>query len=1245
MAIETYHNYTLTANWRDYYNSPQSYTWPVQESPIFGFPASVPYTWYDGLFDRSLTLYCMSSEYPYGVAQFSATSGGSSPWTIGPNQGLYNVWLTSDKYPKAYALAQIGSTGALGDSGPLYRGTRAIQLKAINGSCYYGNPQAELKSGNTVTGYTTSSILEIPNCIYAEVGNPLPNTGTLILLGNQPSVFKNWTWPSTLISSGSQNSAGVSTATSLYFTFKAGTADAGTINCNYTAPSNPNEYWSPYDQNVVVHVLDDALAETTSSLGTVNVGTPSKPKWVVASSTSAAWVKFLTGKCTALSCASGGKTRSWYGTDTYDDKAYFLNVSEATFNVTPASGYRVYKWEYEAADGTLTTIGTANSVQRTGFASGCKIHLYLTTAVSNPKITYDGFDATGIVPADQGVVENGIVYNVGKAWTSTTETDSVGITLTPVAWAKRDLTQLRQVIIDGGTPETLTNTDGTCAIVTSDSAVFTNNRVKFKQSAAEKNGTLTLGIVMGSGTEGIQGVSVNVTQESVDLGSLTADGTLGYYSAAENGPLVIRPEVDYGEETPSDYLVTVAVNTATDTVLEGDSFGAGTASVVSTVTARSIIVTVSKIVNIASVSQTQINLTRDVTEGTAVITSATEVATCAVGTLSVTPVDDQATSVPVTVECLANPGYILKTILVKSSDETKTYASVAAVAGTTQIRLTMDVGDDGDTIHVILVCEAAVLATPTIQGMLPDDTGKFTAVLTPVPGATDYRFGDHVTLAVDPKTDDTEMPGIAIGKPYLNTTELNPARDGVSVTATGVLGLGANVFKIPVYATLEASVTPPAPEVTETPSVTWNVTDSLTIPGTTYYRLNSVFTVSVATVSSGYTALTGLIQLESTSSPFKYADYAVAVLTVSGSNSTIQGTLRGPMKCFIEYSQGTANPYATVAAYDYGAGAYITEGVRPGATITAVSPAILSENLAGTVTWPESTPGTDYETAAFLVVQEITEGRLFLPKVNVAFTSTVAARLEFWNAAAGTWTAYNSQTTTLAAKFNFFRVAIGEPPEKLVSVAVSDALIGANPAGCKIYATLGTALDASYTLPKELTVPSRQVLYIRATAPATHRVTGWIVNGVPSQGGVSLAVVVPDTGLTLQPQIALRTIAATSVMVLNGSPTDTDEGFWVSKLFRSQFPWRPLTAVVVTEPNDAAVTLGIIKSSGASPESLNADDPAVVSILTSGGDMRRLPPGRIQKSRFVRYAILLSDPVKVLSVAVGSGAQTMKEGH
>ena len=1165
--------------------------------------------------------------------------------TIGPNQGLYNVWLNSEKYPKAYASQQIGSTGALGDSGPLYRGTRVIELTVVNGSCYYGNPQAELKSGNTVAGYSTSSTLEATNCLYAEVGNALPNTGTLLVLGGQPSVFKNWTWPSNYISSGSQDSPGVSTSTSLYFTFKAGTADAD-IKCNYTALSNPNEYWSPYDQNVVIHVLNDDLVETTSSLGTMDIGTKRFPKVVVISSNSTAWTTFLSGKCTALSCVSGGKTRSWYGANTHDDKAYFLNVAEATFNVTPASGYRVYKWEYEAADGTLTTIGTANSVQRTGFASGCKIHLYLTTAVSNPKITYDGFDAAGIVPADQGVVESGTVYNVGKVWTSGTETDPVSLTLTPVAWAKRDLTQLRQVIIDGGTPETLTNTDGTCAIVTSGSAVFTNNHVKFKQSAAEKNGALTLGIVMGSGTEGIQGVSVNVTQESIDLGSLTADGTLGYYSAEENGPLVIKPIVDYGDETPSDYLVTVAVNTATDTVLEGDSFGAGTASVVSTVAARSIIVTVSRIVNIASVSQTQINLTRDVTEGTAVITSATEVATCAVGTLSVTPVDNQATSVPVTVECLANPGYILKTILVKSSDETKTYASVAAVAGTTQIRLTMDVGDDGDTIHVILVAEATVLATPTIQGMLPDDTGKFTAVLTPVSGATDYRFGDHVTLAVDPKTDDTEMPGIAIGKPYLNTTELNPVRDGVSVTATGVLGLGANVFKIPVYATLEASVTPPA--VTETPSVTWNVTDSLTISGTTYYRLNSIFTVSVATVSSGYTALTGLIQLESTSTPFAYADYAVAVLTVSGSNSTIQGTLRGPMKCFIEYSQGTDNPYVSVAAYDYGAGSYITEGVRPGVTVTPVSPAILSENLAGTVTWPESTPGAAYETAAFLAVQEITEGGLLLPKVNVAFTSTVAARLEFWNAAADTWTTYNSQTATLAAEFNFFRIAIGEPPEKLVSVAVSDATPDGGTttvAGCKIYATLGTALDASYTLPKTLSVPSRQVLYIRATAPANYRVTGWIVNGVPSQGGVSLTVVVPDTGLTLQPQIALRTIAATSVMVLNGSPTDMDEGFWVSKLFRSQYPWRPLTAVVVTDPNDAAVTLGVIKGSGAAPESLDADDPTVVSILTSGGNMRRLPPGRIQKSRFVRYAILLSDAVKVLSVAVGSGAQTMKEGH
>jgi hypothetical protein len=317
-----------------------------------------------------------------------------------------------------------------------------------------------------------------------------------------------------------------------------------------------------------------------------------------------------------------------------------------------------------------------------------------------------------------------------------------------------------------------------------------------------------------------------------------------------------------------------------------------------------------------------------------------------------------------------------------------------------------------------------------------------------------------------------------------------------------------------------------------------------------------------------------------------------------------------------------------------------------------VSPAALSDNLiADLVTdWPESgTPGTDYRDAAFLY-RKVTTTDL-LPGIDIRITSAVGARLEMWNSATSLWVPYSPTGITLADAFTYFRVSIGDAPENLVSVAFETAVsVDADGdetevPGCKVYATSGAVYDGNFILPSTIQARARSVLHARATPPYGYIVTGWYIDGVLSPHGASLSVVVPDIGLTLKPQVEIRQVAPLNVMVLNADPNLTDDGLWVSKLFRAQYPWKPLTANVVVRPSDAPVTLGVLKDGGDAPEELDTESPGTVAIMVTGDGMRRLPPGQIQKTRFVRYLVSVSGAASVASVAIGSGAETMKGGH
>ena len=1003
---------------------------------------------------------------------------------------------------------------------------------------------------------------------------------------------------------------------------------------------------------MVIHVLDGNLSETHLSTSYTASGTK--------------WSEFLAiANFTALSCSAGGKTCKWQSRTQYDNKAYLLNVDEATFSVTPGTGMRVYGWKLEPApiDGVaqaMVDFGSNTSALISGFEEGCKVHLYLTSATPNPRVVYDGFDDTGDVPTNEAVTATGTGFTAISAtqWASNSAAP-VEITLAPVAWAARVLGQLRSVIKDDGAPVPLANVDGTSASIVSSTAQYSVTHVKFKQTQLDTDGLLTITIVEDTITP-VDGISVRVSQENIPLGTLTASGTVGYYVGSGN--LVVMVDVDYGSQSKNDFVVTVEIPVSES--YDGDVNSGGDVQLSAAVAARSITVNVLQKINYGTITSASMNISRTVGAGELIpnaISTDSLIVDCYAGQFSVTRNASTEINEPITVECYAKPGYRVKTLLVYSDDEDvspqQTYRSLPAKEGVWQIEsLAIPSIYDGTDIKFVLVMEADIVGTPLMLPMAPDDLGKFSASVVSDGGYGDFRVGDSVTLTVDVvEVNSTPLTGAAIGSPHIQRC------GGHSLFATAhrltrhTLGPGTNVFKIPVYAVLETA-TAPADAGTITLSTVWNVEDTLVIGDVTYRRIGSVFTVTAPLASTNpatYTLIAGRVSLRQIASGFGYHVDRMLLPVVAGATTrTFTSTLRGPSEFTAVYAIGVQYPAFVVAAYDYGAGAYITQGVRPVVATTPVSPAALSDNLiADLVTdWPESgTPGTDYRDAAFLY-REVTTTDL-LPGIDIRITSAVGARLEMWNSATSLWVPYSPTGITLADAFTYFRVSIGDAPENLVSVAFETAVsVDADGnetevPGCKVYATSGAVYDGNFILPSTIQARARTVLHARATPPYGYIVTGWYIDGVLSPHGASLSVVVPDIGLTLKPQVEIRQVAPLNVMVLNADPNLTDDGLWVSKLFRAQYPWKPLTANVVVWPSDAPVTLGVLKDGGDAPEELDTESPGTVAITVTGDGMRRLPPGQIQKTRFVRYMVLVSGAASVASVAIGSGAETMKGGH
>ena len=1218
--------------------------------------AIVQETWYKGTYydpDTNVTV-SLGADNQEGSWPLTPVGGsGGTSWYISFPYSTYTVY----RYAKT-STARNGTQfywNDTGDGNPRLAGQSTVSVyykdtgtRTVTVTCgQYGRLSSpSIGSDSEAVSMAVLSFTDRaahPSC-YTCVAAPPPNSGTLLSRGLGTPTFRGWTW-NNQIQSGSAPSE-----LSISISLIAGTDDA-VVTANWTKVDNPASVWSPKLGNMVIHVLDGNLSETHLSTSYTASGTK--------------WSEFLAiAKFTALSCSAGGKTRNWQSKSQYDDTAYLLNVDAATFSVTPGTGMRVYGWKLEPApiDGVaqaMVDFGSNTSALISGFEEGCKVHLYLTSASPNPRVVYDGFDDTGDVPANEAVVATGTGFTATSAtqWASNSAAP-VEITLSPVAWAKRGLGQARSVIIDSGSPIPLVNVDGTSASILSSTAQFSVTHVKFKQTQLDTDGLLTITIVEDTITP-VDGISVRVSQENTPLGTLTASGTVGYYVGSGN--LVVMVDVDYGSQSKSDFVVNVEVPVSES--YEGDVNSGGDVQLAAAVAARSITVNVLQKINYGAITSASMNISRTVGVGELIpnaISTDSLIVDCYAGQFSVTRNAATEINEPITVECYAKPGYRVKTLLVYSDDEDvspqQTYRSLPAKEGVWQIEsLAIPSIYDGTDIKFVLVMEANIVGTPLILPMVPDDLGKFSASVVSDGGYGDFRVGDSVTLTVDVvEVNSTPLTGAAIGSPTFNDVAVIPVRNGTSVEVTVTLGPGTNVFKIPVYAVLETT-TAPAEAGTISLSTVWNVEDTLVIGDVTYRRIGSVFTVTAPLASTDpatYTLIAGRVSRRAIASGFGYVEVGALLPVVAGATTrTFTSTLRGPSEFTAVYAIGVQYPAFVVAAYDYGAGAYITQGVRPAVATTPVSPAALSDNLiADLVTdWPESgTPGTDYRDAAFLY-REVTTTDL-LPGIDIRITSAVGARLEMWNSATSLWVPYSPTGITLADAFTYFRVSIGDAPENLVSVAFETAVrVDADGnetgvPGCKVYAASGTVYDGVILLPSTIQARSRTVLHARATSPG-YIVTGWYIDGVLSPHGASLSVVVPDIGLTLKPQVEIRQVAPLNVMVLNADPNLTDDGLWVSKLFRAQYPWKPLTANVVVRPSDAPVTLGVLKDGGDAPEELDTESPGTVAITVTGDGMRRLPPGQIQKTRFVRYMVLVSGVASVASVAIGSGAETMKGGH
>ena len=1152
--------------------------------------------------------------YGFAASSFSSNITGQSRVYKGDN--LYHLDQDFSDLRRFKTDRVRGSVSAIITD--VATGSRIISVKANNGTVT--SPAVGPSSTVVLVTRPVGNVDAASNIVSVTAGEGVANTGTLLARGKTAGTWLNWTWNKDVLTGGL--TPGVSTNKSIVLSLLAGQGD-DTLNANFEIADNPADTWRPGKGNgtVVVHILNDALNETANS-----------------NTTDLVWGTFKAPYLTGLTAVSGGQTAAWFNNT--PDAAYLLNVNGATFNAIPKAPYRVYKWRLERPGGTDEEIYGQNSVAFSSFASGNIVHLYLTTASAFPRIRYDGFD--GAQPANSDVSDAAaLVYPPGKVWSSASAL-AFTLQLSPKAWEGATLGLTKSVVVNDGEPQQI-SASAKSYTFTSSSTPYSITSVKFKQVQSATNGVLTVNVVKDTNTADVA-LAIAATQQGVQLGAaLTTSGTVGYYMGEGNLAVGVTPTYSNGA-VPSNYAVTLSVAAAT----EADSVNGLNATINAIADARTITVTVTRIVTLAALSGVAINVTRDVSNGTSVTTSDNSTLQSPQGALAVTFTAGQASSVPIHITCDAGTGYSLRRVLVvDAADETYVFATAGAKTEL-DIALTVPFAKDGASIRVILVVMANLVPTPIVNPQNVYDQGKFLATVTGAYG--EFRTGDSVTVEVTPVSlSEAYMTGLLVGRIGFNGADVAAVRDGSKLTVTVPLAVAANVFTVAMYAALATEFLPgsvsPAPSI----SVTWKISDSMKVSAVTYHRLGVGFTVTAVKVAGSSTCVSATSAVRSLATGFPYvADSVLPFDTVAAtpSNGSALFTLKGAQKVSLNYAAGVAQPYLALAVFNYQTGDYIRQGMRPTLTVAPTSgvvlePANLVEDWKPTETPPDD--GYMDDGAVFAVRRVQTEP--VLPAVTVS-ASPVAGRLEVWEGE--DWLPRDTRRVTLVARDTFARWAVGTPPSGMVAVTIAAPQLedtSAMPAAVKVYvAAAADSIDKTVFAPSIVQVSKGGAVGLSAVTPPGFVFIHWIVAEKVVRG-ISVSIIA-TADVTATPVFAVATSAAIVPMILNGSGTEYDEGVWVSKQFRAQWPWRPLVATVVKENYRSGTQLAIGLGLDIDlPTGMFEDSPTTSRISITDGAMRRLPPAAVQKSRFVRYGVKTTGADSVLSVAVSTGAGTLKGGH
>lgn len=1167
-------------------------------SSVFPFPESVtagPWT---------VCYLTLSNGIRLSVYTSKMTNSSS---TFGNNTDLY---ILRQDFKTLYYYATEFATNAVVTSRVVLSGSRVCYIKCTSGGTILSPSVGEnttFKYGERLTTDGEANFLTLT------AGDPLSNSGDLRTRGGYGE-WNKWTWTSSLTTGNN------ATDKTITFSLKEGKDDF-TITANFEYIDNPSDTWKPGKDNstVVVHLLDDNLDEFSNS-------------------TASKWSSFRVGYLQQFNVSSGGKTANWFSS--YPNSAYLLNVDSAEFSALPTSGYYVYKWRHQRANGDYNEV-KENSVTFYSFLPGDTIHLYLTTATINPKIRYDGFDDPK--PSNVNVRETvgGKEYEVGKSWSSTSAA-SFTKQLLPVAWEGGGYLGLSKFVIVNDDEPLQILSSSTGYTFTSSSEPYSVTSVKFKQVQVPPDGELTVNVTKDTNTEDVT-LDIGVSQQGVSLGSLTTTDDVGYYTGEGSLSVVVTPSY-HNDAAPSDYAVSVEILDATeeDSV---ETLSTYTKATVGTgINARVVNILVTKNVYLGDLSGVAINVTRGTDNGTEIKSGEGATLDHPAGSITVSFTPGQKALIPIHVSCDAGTGYTLRRILVTNSDGTKNFTTVGAK---TEVDIVVPLLSDqgGSDIRVVLVVLANLVATPVFRPLNSYDQGKFVASYSHP--HDDFRTGDEVTVTFSPvQISGAPMSGLAVGRVDFNNTRIAIERSGVSAIVTVQLAVSENVFKAGMYGVLNTTYTPD--DLTPSPSlsVDWAANDMIVIEDTTYYRLGNTFTISATRLVTGYTGITAVSALCSISDGTTYVTDTTLPLSAHVSDPELISAsfvLKNVQRVTAVYVEGVEHPSVSLAVFNYSSGEYVTAGLRPSITVVAVSNVDLSDNILSSWEPDDTIPSDGYEEAVFIVQRVETPG-IKIPVVRI--NSTGSGRLEVWDGSA--WTTRGDRKITLGND-TYARWAMGTPPEGLTNVTINaarlldDTLVEAT---VKVYiSSVIDSIDRTVAIPTVISVSQNNLIGLSIMVPNGYRFVEWLVDGVPMKG-VGISVVAYAAGVSVTPVLTVMTTGSTVPMVMGGSLTEWNQGIWISKLFRAQWPWKPLTAVVVkndyTHPTRLSVGLGNFLTI---PNDMREESPETTQITVVSDKMRRLPPTGVQKSRFVRYAVELSGGASISSVAISSGASTLKGGH